>query len=71
VPENAAGEELAEPLFHELWQAVAVAPRGGFAQKGFEVGADHGVEDAALGLAGPVAHAFEKHVFHVRPARAP
>jgi hypothetical protein len=55
VGEDAAGEELAELLLDELGQAGAVGAMGRFAKKGLQVGADDGVEDAALRVAWAVS----------------
>ena len=41
--EDAAGEEFAELLLHELGQARARGAAGRLAEKGLQVGADDGV----------------------------
>jgi len=69
--QDAAGQELAELLFHELGEAGAVDALGRFLEEGLQVGADDGVEDAALGVAWAVGWAREGHGPHVRPARGP
>ncbi|MFZ1058261.1 MAG: hypothetical protein WAP47_03600 [Candidatus Rokuibacteriota bacterium] len=71
VGEDAAGEELAELLLDEAGQAGAVGALGRCAEKGLQVGADDGVEDAALGVAWAVGRAREDHGPQVRPKRGP
>jgi len=71
VGEDAAGQELAELPLHELGQAGAVTAVGRFAKKGLQVGADDGVEDAALWVAWAVGGARKGHGLHVRPERGP
>jgi hypothetical protein len=41
VGQDAAGEEVAEFLFHEVWQASALGALGCLAEKSFRVLADH------------------------------
>ena len=69
--EDAAGQELAELLLHELGETPAVGALGRFAEKGLQMGADDRVEDAALRAAWAVGRAYEGHGPHVRPARGP
>ncbi len=71
VGEDAAGQELAELLLHELGQASAHAAAGCLTQKGLQVGADHGVEDAVLHVSRAVGRAREGHGPHVRSERGP
>ncbi len=71
VGEDSTGEELAELLFHEPRQAGPLGAVGRFAEKGLQVGADHGVENAALRVAGAVGRAREGHGPHVRSERGP
>ena len=61
VGEDAAGQELAKLLLDELGQAGAVGALGRFAEEGLQVGADDGVEDAALRVAWAVGRAREGH----------
>jgi hypothetical protein len=61
VGEDAAGDELAELLLHEPGQAPAVGTLGRFAEKGLQVSADDGVEDAALRVTWAVGRALEAH----------
>lgn len=55
------GGQLPELLLHELRQADAVATVCRFAEKGLQVRADDGVEDAALRLAWAVDRALDSH----------
>ena len=69
--EDAAGEELAELLLHELRQAGAVGPMSCFAERGLQVRADDGVEDTALRLALAVDSARDGHGPQVGSQRGP
>ena len=69
--EDAAGQELAELPLHEPGEAGGVTAVGRFAKKGVQVGADDGVEDAALWVAWAVGGPREGHGPHVRPERGP
>ena len=69
--EDAAGEELAELLLHELGQAGAVGTVSRFAEKSLQVRADDGVEDTALRLAWPVDRALDGHAPQVGSERRP
>jgi hypothetical protein len=69
--EDAADEELAELLFHELGEANAVGTVGCFAKKGLQVGADDAVEDAGLHVAWAVGRALWGHEPRVGPAPVP
>jgi hypothetical protein len=61
VGQDAAGEELAELLLHELRQAGTVGTVSRFAEKGLQVSADNGMEDAALRLTWTVDRALDGH----------
>ena len=69
--EDPTGEELAELLLHEPGEAGAGGAVVGVAEKSLQMGADDGVEDAALRVAWAVGRAYESHGPHVRPARGP
>ena len=64
---DAAGEELAELLLNELGQTGAVGTVGRFAKKDVQVGADNGVEDAALRVAWAVGRTLWGHEPQVGP----
>ena len=58
---DAAGEELAELLLHELRQAGTVGTVSRFAEQGFRVSADNGMEDTALRRTWTVDSALDGH----------